>query len=765
MIRSIKLLPFKHYASFFIWGLFHIVVLGGTASAYATAQNTNEFVGSKECASCHQQQTKEWRQSDHFHAMQSANTSTVLGDFSNKTIKFHGYASRFFMDKEQYFVETINDSGSKQVFPVRYTFGYRPLQQYLVDIGRGKLQAFDIAWDARSKEEGGQRWFHLQPDEKITTEHPFFWTRHFQNWNSRCAECHSTNLQKYYSAKTSSYNTQWSEINVSCEACHGPGSKHVEFAQAKKLSKTITGFSYQAQQPLSWKFKQGDEIASPQGKKNPDHINMCGSCHSLRTQLMENTSGQDFHDSSRLQLLNKGSYFDDGQIREEVFVMGSFLQSKMHAKGVTCNNCHNPHSGKVLIKGNGLCGQCHDPKVYDASKHHHHAASSTGAACVNCHMPNRTYMQVDERRDHSFTIPRPDLSLTLDVPNACTQCHKNEKGKDNAWANKQLLKWGIKSNDDHWSVLNHRARLGDLLVTRPLTTAVEQNVLPALIRASLLDQLAAMPSRVSVETAQKSLHDSSPLVRRAAVNALERLPAKTRWQLLSPHLKDKSRSVRFEIAETVADILNQLPPDQQAGLASLIKEYRQSLDVSADAPSTQVAIANLEMQLGHVDAAEQAYLQALRIEPGYVQALINLADFYRETGRESESEPLLKKALRVAPDSGATHHSYGLFLIRQQQYGEAMPYLKAALKQTNAQPRYAYVYAIALDNKNRTKNAIKVLAKANKRWPNQYDLLMTLVLYTEKAGDKNSIYKYLSVLTAIAPNAPYVKQLVKKYSR
>ncbi|MCP4430369.1 MAG: tetratricopeptide repeat protein [Gammaproteobacteria bacterium] len=723
------------------------------------------YVGASRCASCHQQQTKEWQQSDHFHAMQSANATTVLGDFSNATIKLHGYASRFFIDKEQYFVETMNESGSKQVFPVLYTFGYHPLQQYLVDIGHGKLQAFDIAWDTRSEAEGGQRWFHLQPDEKITTEHPFFWTRHFQNWNSRCAQCHSTNLQKNYSAKTNSYNTQWSDANVSCEACHGPGSKHVDLAKAKKLSQKVTGFSHQAQQPLSWEFKKGEAIASPQGIKNSDHTNMCGSCHSLRTQLVEKTTGENFHDSSRLQLLNKGSYFDDGQIREEVFVMGSFLQSKMHSKGVTCNNCHNPHSGKVLIQDNGLCSQCHDPGVYNANKHHHHAVNSKGAACVNCHMPNRTYMQVDERRDHSFTIPRPDLSLTLDVPNVCTQCHKGEQGKDNAWAGKQLSEWDAKPDDEHWAHLNYRAQAGDLLVTRPLTTAVEQNVLPALIRASLLDQLSIMPSRVSVETAQKSLHDSSPLVRRAAVNALEALPIETRWQLLSPYLKDESRSVRFEIAESVASILNRLPPDQQTDLAEIIKEYRQSLSVSSDAPSTQVTIANLELQLGNTGAAEQAYLQALRIEPGYVQGLINLADFYRQTGREPEAEPLHKKALRIAPDDGAVHHSYGLFLIRRQKYDVALPYLKAASEQANAQPRYAYVYAIALDSKNRTNAAIKVLEKANERWPNQYDLLMTLVLYLEKAGDKQSIYKYLSALTAIAPNAPDVKQLVKKYSR
>ncbi len=423
---------------FYMLKLFIVIALTGFFSGYSgysKANNESVYLGSKVCVTCHQQQAADWQQSDHFHAMQEASNKAVLGDFSNQTIRFHGYASRFFIDKGQYFIETLNDQGEKQIFPVRYTFGYRPLQQYLLDVGEGKLQAFDIAWDARSKEQGGQRWFHLQPDENISTEHPFFWSRYFQNRNSRCAACHSTGLQKNYDVSANSYKTQWSEINVGCEACHGRGSKHVALANSKKLSSDMTGFSHQKEEPLNWIFKKSSAIATPRasirGKKNTSHINMCGNCHSLRTQLVESVVGESFFNSSRLQLLNKGSYFDDGQIREEVFVMGSFLQSKMHGKGVTCNNCHNPHSGKILMQGNALCNQCHASPVFDNSKHHHHADNSKGAACVNCHVPNRTYMQVDKRRDHSFVIPRPDLSLTMGVPNACTQCHKK---KSNAWA-------------------------------------------------------------------------------------------------------------------------------------------------------------------------------------------------------------------------------------------------------------------------------------------------------------------------------------------
>ncbi|MBV1916183.1 MAG: tetratricopeptide repeat protein [Pseudomonadales bacterium] len=722
------------------------------------------YVGAKACVNCHQKQYQQWQQSDHHRAMQVADSDSVLGDFSDSTVHFHQIESRFYQQDKGYFIDTLGEKGEKKTFQIKYTFGFYPLQQYLIETNDGHIQALGIAWDSRARKQGGQRWFHLQPDEKITPEHPFFWTRHFQNWNSRCASCHSTNVEKNYKAEANSYDTSWSEINVSCEACHGPGNKHLELAKLNKLTDNNSGFASPISPALSWHFKPGESITSPKGKKNAEQINMCGSCHALRTPLIEKSIGKDFHDANRLQLLNEGSYFPDGQIRDEVFVIGSFLQSKMHGKGVTCSNCHNPHSGKLLIEGNGLCTQCHQPAVFDAATHHHHPDSSTGAACVNCHMPERTYMQVDDRRDHSFTIPRPDLSRSLGVPNACTSCHEGEAGKDNAWASKQMLSWGVKPTS-HWANLNQRAQMGDLLVTRPLTRLVNETDSADIVRASLLQQLAPFPSRVSVETAQKSLRDKNPMVRRAAVSSLQALPGEARWQLLSPYLQDESRSVRFQLAETLSDLLVQLPPAHKAKLLPVIEEYHTSLMVSADSPATQNAIAQLELSLGNIPAAEKAYLQALRIEPNYVPALLNTADFYRRTNREADAEELLKRALRVAPDSGAAQHSYGLLLIRKKDYNGALPHLKLAVEQIDAQPRYAYVYAVALDELGQTEAAIDVLVTATARWPKQYDLLMTLVLYLEKTDNTFSIYQYISQLTAIAPADPAVKKLVGKYVR
>lgn len=736
----------------------------------AQADTQLSFVGSQSCQSCHEEQYDQWQQSDHHKAMLEPNPESVLGDFENAQVTFHGIESRFHKKDNEYWIDTIGENTEQASFRVKYTFGHWPLQQYLLETNAGRLQAFNVAWDSRRKQEGGQNWFHLQPNENISNEHPFFWTKHFQNWNSRCADCHSTNLERGYDVASNAFDTTFSEVNVACEACHGPASSHLSLANNSDLSKTH-GFQSKASKVLEWRFEKNSDIAKPVGEKNNDDVNMCGQCHSLRSPLVANemsatNTNADFHDINRLQLLNERTYFADGQIKEEAFVLGSFLQSKMHHKGVTCSNCHNPHTGKTLVEGNSLCVQCHKPAKFDTPEHHNHPASSEGGQCVNCHMPNRTFMQVDERRDHSFVIPRPDLSLQLGVPNACTDCHAD---KDDRWASNAMQEWGMQPSVDdqrsQWATLMRRSADNDVLVTRAAVQSILNTGLPDLLRASLLQSLAPMPSRVSAEVARKSLVDQSAMIRRSAAAAMQSHSAELRWQTLSPYLDDPSKSVRLQIADSLADLMMQLSAEQQQQLLPLIIEYRASLNVSADAVATQLNLAALELRLGNTGAAEAAYQQALTIAPSFVPALLATAEFYRTTERQELTLPLFKTALKVAPDSGAVHHSLGLLYVRQKDYLAAIKHLELATKQADASPYYAYVYAVALDNQNQLEEAIVTLENANLLWPNQYELLMTLVLYYEKAGRQNEILSVLSKLSAIAPAAPAVKQLINKYGQ
>jgi len=752
------------------------ICLIGLLISVATAASDG-YLGAESCAGCHEQAYSDWQASDHFKAMQEPTADSVLGDFSDVKVNFHGISSRFFQRDGDYFIDTANRDGKPQTFKIDYTFGFSPLQQYLVTLEDGRVQSLNIAWDSRLKSAGGQRWFHLQPDEDIDPEHPFFWTGHFNNWNSNCADCHSTNLQKNYSPDSNSYATTWGDINVACESCHGPGETHVDLAKGGQLSVASNGFETFKSPGVQWRFSLGDSIANPQASKENskggmvagvDEINACGACHSRRMNLAPGKPGDDYHDKNRLRLLDEDLYFPDGQIQDEVFVLGSFLQSKMHQQGVTCSNCHNPHSGKLVAQGNAVCAQCHQSDVFDQPKHHQHPQGSDGAQCVNCHMPDRTYMGVDDRRDHSFSVPNLSIHKDLDTPLACAQCHDD---KDPAWLKKSAALWAdwpkqSESYSQHWSSVNAAARQRDRLVSKTLTTALEGQ--PDIIAATLLQQLAAFPSRLSVETAQKKLLSDSPLVRRAAVSSLAGVAPQTRWQLLASMMGDSHLSVRHEVAVQLMDASPLVPEEERVAYQHLMDEYLEVISHNQDTPSGQLSLAQFYSRQGGPNnqgshsAALKAYKNALRLGPSYVPTLINFADFNRQIGRDAEAKALLKKALKIAPDSAGVQHSYGLMLIRESQYAQALPYLKEAFELPTGQPRYAYVYAIALDNQQQLSGAIAVLEVANKRWPNQTDLLLTLVRYLEKNNEINKAYRYLSDLSRIAPGSPQVQQILQR---
>jgi predicted CXXCH cytochrome family protein len=398
------------------------------------------YVGRESCVACHQQQADLFHGSHHDLAMDLATDQTVLANFENQSLTAFGQESRFFRDGEKYMVHTEGPDGKMTDFQVKYVFGVEPLQQYMVEFDRpagmpepelSRLQVLSLCWDTQKK-----KWFQLQPPdvkEKIEPGDPLHWTGRTQCWNTSCADCHSTNLQKNFDLNQLVYHTTFSEIDVSCEACHGPGSHHVK--QANSWS-------------LFWDRKQGYGLARLKGEDATAQIETCAKCHSRRGGIQEGfCGGQAFHDFYTNELLSEQTYHDDGQIKDEVYVYGSFLQSKMYHKGIRCTDCHDPHSAKVKYDTNQLCTSCHAHPAgkYDVPSHHRHKEGSTGSRCVECHMPETTYMAVDPRRDHSLRIPRPDLSVQHGTPNACTQCHidvtKLPKPEQKLLEGKQLLDW------------------------------------------------------------------------------------------------------------------------------------------------------------------------------------------------------------------------------------------------------------------------------------------------------------------------------------
>ena len=202
------------------------------------------FLGNSACAGCHESQVNDWTGSHHDLAMQEATAETVLGDFDNAKFIYEGVTTTFFEKEGKYWVNTDNEKGELADYPVEYVFGVYPLQQLLLPTKKGSLNALSIAWDSRKAIEGGQRWYHIYEDqEPVTSDSPLHWTGIYHNWNSRCAECHSTNVVKGYDPKTRGYQTTYDQIDVGCESCHGPGSDHVSLMTAQDQTKSSADVS------------------------------------------------------------------------------------------------------------------------------------------------------------------------------------------------------------------------------------------------------------------------------------------------------------------------------------------------------------------------------------------------------------------------------------------------------------------------------------------------------------------------------------------
>ena len=392
-----------------------------------------QYVGSENCQECHTAEYDDWNGSHHDDAMMIADQNSVLAEF-NTTFTSQGVTSTFYTKEDGFYVNTEGPGGEYTDFKIIYTFGIEPLQQYIVAFPDGRYQCLRTAWDTEK-----EVWFDLYPDMKLVHDEWIHWTKGGLNWNIMCSDCHSTLVKKNYDPIKEKYNTEFSLINVSCEACHGPGKEHVEIVSSEE-------------------YKANPEGASEIGKlymgKNTlpkQMVDDCARCHSLRTQYTEFYDHEgEFMDHYAADWLRDGMYFPDGQILGEVYVYGSFIQSKMYANNVKCNDCHNVHSLELKFEGNALCTQCHEPSDYDSKKHHFHQINTQASECITCHMPGRYYMGNDFRRDHSFRVPRPDLTVKFDVPNTCNEsgCHDDQSPE---WAAKAVNTWYGPEREKHFS--------------------------------------------------------------------------------------------------------------------------------------------------------------------------------------------------------------------------------------------------------------------------------------------------------------------------
>jgi tetratricopeptide (TPR) repeat protein len=722
------------------------------------------FVGSETCAQCHPGEAKLWRSSQHSRAMDHASDSTVLGDFNNASFDYNGVHSRFFRDGKTFFVETDGPDGKVATFEVKYTFGIDPLQQYLIAFPDGRIQALSLAWDTRPKEKGGQRWFHLYPDQAVGHDDMLHWTKLNQNWNFMCAECHSTGVRKNYNTAANTYDTQFAEISVGCEACHGQGSRHVAWARTQqswwpsnKTDDPGKGLlvTFDERTDISW--LPDPRTGKPQRRIAPailrKEVETCGLCHARRAALSENwVPGHWLSDTHVVAPVSRGLYFADGQMQDEVYNYGAFKQSRMVAAGVTCSDCHEPHAAKLRAAGDNACLQCHAGETYATATHHHHAGVDPAVTCVSCHMPARTYMVIDQRHDHSFRVPRPDLSESLGTPNACNGCHTD---KSSQWASAAIEAWHAPDEKglQTYGPAFHAAWTNAMEAPLLLATVAANSTTPALARAGALSELAPHLSPEMLRLARNSLADSDPMVRIGALDMLANLPPERSWSLVAPLLSDPVRGVRIRAVELLADIpAARLPTADREPFEHAAAEFVAAQRSNADRPEARATLGNFFVRQHRDREAESEYQAALRLSPQFAPAAVNLAELYRLLGRDGDGEHVLRAAIAASPEDAGLHHALGLALTRLKQRDEALGELHRATELEPDRARYAYVYAVGLYSSGRTDEAMALLKQNAARHPDDRETLLALVSYSRESHDLATALTYAEQAARLMPS-------------
>lgn len=740
-----------------------------TPSATSLALTPAQFVGSDKCQDCHSDVYAAWSRSDHASAMAEANAQTVLGDFEVGALHFDGETVEFRRRDDGFYVRLPDADGKPAEFPVRYTFGVYPLQQYLLPFPDGRLQALPYAWDSRPAEQGGQRWFSLHPGERIDHTDVLHWTGPAMNWDRMCAGCHSTGLQQSFEPRSGRYSAEWSDINVACEACHGPASRHLEWARqpGQELRKGLV-FDLKGAAHTRWKFDAQDAIATREpGSMDRSEIETCAQCHARRSEIgSEYVHGRPLADSHRLALLEEGLYFADGQQQDEVFEYGSFLQSRMYAAGVTCSNCHEPHSGELRAQGNALCAQCHKPAVYDTPEHHHHRSASAGSQCVDCHMPARYYMVIDGRRDHSLRVPRPDLSQKLGSPDACTGCHQDREA---AWAAEQIAQWNPGyAPPSHFGEVLQAGRHWQLGAAARLEALARAPAQPAIVRATALQLLSRYPGTRLSQAVERAATDADPLLRQTAADALPLLPAPLAVQLANRLLADAMLSVRVAAAQRLLEASAELT----SGVDSIaweraLAELRTGLTARQDRAEPLLGLAALAQHSGNWAEAEQLLRRATVRQPQYAPAWINLAELLRGQGQEKEARTTLRAGLAImpeVPEAASLRYALGLAEVRAGRRTQALAEFARAQALAPEEPQYAYVHGIALHDTGDADGALRILREAAARFPGHPDLLVALVQYAAAAGQWEEARRWGEQLRAVDPEALEIQRFLQSLS-
>ena len=717
-----------------------------------------------QCQACHASQAHDWQQSHHAKAMQLPDRQTVLAPFAGEVAVYDGLSARFSKAVESAPVEEQDQTGSVKntlvhpkkedpsafvialedagrpeaggVYQVRYTFGFSPLQQYLIEKAPGQIQVAPFAFDTRPESLGGQQWYHL--DEKLgETRHPRLdWDQPLQSWNGMCADCHSTGVKRGFDPERNLFSTSFTGVAVECTACHVPhalaSGPSGEFSdESAGLMRGTAATREEVGDSLGgrWVLGPTDRIAAWVGEpRSEQSMEQCYACHALRAPLRDGVElGEPFLDQFKPELLRAPFYSAIGQIEEEVFVYGSFEQSRMRAAGVQCIDCHDPHTANLRAEGDALCASCHQSNVYEAPSHHAHPPSAS-VECVDCHMPGRMYMGVDFRRDHQFARPDPVLAKELGGRDVCQDCHEDrfiawQEIKQKAQATtlpdapRALIGGDVigatntevtdhhEARQQYWRL--HGAEATPRTDQRYLNIISDEKRSP-LERASLIaTRSQATIARWTILPAWQDLMQSPPAL--VMATALEKMSEVGRLpnEWVAEGCLHTLRVVRIAAAG--------LPG--AAALSSCSKAIKELATASTQIAwraEGRLADAARAIAEGGRSEAKDLLDRAIRQDPYAVGPYINQADILRLEGDERASMAVLDQGLSALPGDGMLLHSRALSAVRAGDSTAALTFIRRARQADAAQLDYLMIEVLLLERLGEPQEGIAVL---DARWP------------------------------------------------
>jgi len=653
----------------------------------------SNYVGSASCIDCHAYAHGKWAGSHHAEAERQVETNRDMAAFVPAREFKHGTQKTFVEWRDgQACIAGLGVSNRWETNVVARVIGEDPLRQFLIKFPGGRYQVQEASYDPRSNE-----WFNVYGSEDRMPGEWGHWTGRGMNWNSMCAACHNTRVQKNYDAATDTYHTTMAEMTVSCEACHGPLKAHVDWQKQY-------GGSGQ-KDPFFPKFSR--ELT----------MDMCASCHARRADLTGNfVPGDQFNDHYELSTVDSSDlFYPDGQIRDEDYEYSSFLGSKMAHAGLTCLDCHPRSLHMAKLHGNALCMQCHTggylkAPVIKPTEHSHHADGSTGNECANCHMPQTLYMQKHWRHDHGFTIPDPLLTKEFGIPNACNRCHTDESTD---WALTNTVAWYGDKMERHTRAraqIIARARTGDASSPTNLVRLLQTEAIPYW-RAVAANLLGGWPAHPDVTPALlNSLNDTNALVRSASIRSLAPLVENEMvTQAVRKNLDDPLRNVRVAAAWTLRASLETNSP-----AAADLKLF---LDHNADQPLGQMQLGAYNLARGDTTNALRYFETAVKWDAYSPGIRHELAIIYSQLGRMTDAVAQLEQAVKLAPKDAEFHFKLALALNEIGDSTRVMAELGEAVRCDPRHTRAWYNLGLARNAAGDPAGAVRALFSAESANP------------------------------------------------